>query len=807
MDTMAAVNFRQLMFDNGYNPLEIIADGELHRFTVNGKSQDEAGWYVLFDGGPIPAGAFGDWRSGNKFTWSEKSEAQMSTAESKTYQEAMEHARRLRDEARQQEQARAQKRAVSIWEKAQPASDHSYLKNKGVSSYGLRCHKKTLVMPLVDPQGQITTLQFISADGQKRFLTGGKKQGSFFEIPGTGEVFYLVEGYATGATIHAATGATVIVCCDAGNLEPVAGAIRDKHPRALIVICADNDQWTEGNPGMAKATAAARLVNGRIAVPSFADVSKQPTDFNDLAQLEGIEKVYQQIKRAEAPKEDESPSIWSDELLSELQDALNRNEEGDALLIKHRFQNKLVFDHTEGAWYRFQGHHWHRDDINRVREVVIKISDLFVNGAIRCLDRLRKSDKIAGPEPDEEQKAKSKKLLDLREKLLKRASALRGETRARNILSWAAAGDPLGVTSEVWEPDPWLLGVNNGVVELKTGNFRPGKPDDFIRTFSPIDYDPQAECPTWNKFLWDIFAQPDENDSILLTDFFHKLLGYTLIGDCREAVFIILYGEGRNGKTSLLETVRHILGPYSFKVSPELILKKSRPSGPGSPDADTLALRHKRFVFCAETEEGRRLDGNRVKHLCGNDCLTARGLYEKRPTEFLPTHTLYLMTNDKPQIRSDDFAIWQRIKPVPFLVSFLDDPQGPWQRPVDKDMQKKLKAEAAGILTWMVDGCQIYLTEGLETPAIIIDEAKEYRSDESLLQQWSREACTLTPHGEVKSKELFDSFTQWLKNNGYQEWGHKTFSGRLLKEFKEYGIEKTRRAEGIIFTNINLKPM
>jgi putative DNA primase/helicase len=264
---------------------------------------------------------------------------------------------------------------------------------------------------------------------------------------------------------------------------------------------------------------------------------------------------------------------------------------------------------------------------------------------------------------------------------------------------------------------------------------------------------------------------------------------------------------GRNGKTTLLETIRYILGPYSFKANSELVLKKGRPTGPGTPDSETLALRHKRFVYCAETEEGRRLDGNRVKHLCGNDCLTARGLYEKRPTEFLPTHTLYLMTNDKPQIRSDDFAIWQRIKPVPFLVSFVDDPKGDWQKPVDKGMLKKLKDEASGILTWLVDGCLLYQNEGLETPAIVTREAQEYRSAESLLQQWADEVCIIRQYAEAGSKELFDSFTKWLTDNGHQPWSHTTFSNRVIKEFKEYGIDKIRRAEGICFINIGFKDM
>jgi len=191
--------FLQSMNQNGYDPPAIVADAKLHRFAANGKARDLAAWYVLYTDGPIMAGSYGDWRSGQKFTWSAKGEAEMDSAELAAFRKSMNEARRLRDAERKRDQESAQKRAASIWQKAQLAGDdHRYLETKGISSHGLRIHKGSLVAPLADSSGQITTLQFIYADGEKRYLKDGRKAGSYYEIPGKGETIYLAEGYAKG---------------------------------------------------------------------------------------------------------------------------------------------------------------------------------------------------------------------------------------------------------------------------------------------------------------------------------------------------------------------------------------------------------------------------------------------------------------------------------------------------------------------------------------------------------------------------------------------------------------------------------
>lgn len=162
---------------------------------------------------------------------------------------------------------------------------------KGVTGYGTRVYCGTVVVPLRDTSGMLHGLQFISTDGEKKFLKGTDKRGKYHAIGKMVDRLFICEGYATGASIHEATGHAVAVAFDSGNLKPVAEALRRKYPETKLIICADNDQWTEGNPGTTKAKEAAEAVGAAIVCPSFTDVSTKPTDFNDMVRLSGIESV------------------------------------------------------------------------------------------------------------------------------------------------------------------------------------------------------------------------------------------------------------------------------------------------------------------------------------------------------------------------------------------------------------------------------------------------------------------------------------------------------------------------------------
>lgn len=302
-DNVIMDRFKEAMRRVGLNPPELIPDGTYHRFHVGGdRPGTKNGWYLLFC--DMHLGFFGCWKRAIYKTWTDK-EYQSLTPDEKALQEInlkFARAEHKREEAKIHAEAR--QRAQEIWQAAKPAQeDHPYLKRKGVKAYGIRESRGSLVIPLKTTQGIPHGLQFIKPAGEKRFLTGTQKEGCYFFFGGNIDlVLYLAEGYATAASIHEATGQPVAVCFDCGNLLSVAQALHSKFPDIQIVVCADNDQLTEGNPGIAKATEAARAVNGLLAIPTFQDISGKPSDFNDLAQLEGLAEVKRQIKNANPPE-------------------------------------------------------------------------------------------------------------------------------------------------------------------------------------------------------------------------------------------------------------------------------------------------------------------------------------------------------------------------------------------------------------------------------------------------------------------------------------------------------------------------
>lgn len=277
-------------------PDPIIADGRLHRCNAAGaRGRGDAAYLLHLDG--LPAGGMENWRDGLGWqAWRLDIGRTLSAAEREALRLRAQaaSAQRRADAAHRHEHAR--QRAARIWTAARPApADHPYLARKGVQAHGLRIYRGALVVPTRDATGALHGLQFIGASGTKRFLKGARVQGLYCLIGEQGDdaggdpsgvgrdVVCVVEGFATGASVHEATGHTVAVAFRAGNLAAVARAIRERHPQAAIVLCADDDRDTPGNPGLTHARQAALAVGGLVAIPDFGpDRPAGASDFNDL---------------------------------------------------------------------------------------------------------------------------------------------------------------------------------------------------------------------------------------------------------------------------------------------------------------------------------------------------------------------------------------------------------------------------------------------------------------------------------------------------------------------------------------------
>jgi phage/plasmid primase-like uncharacterized protein len=285
-------------------PREIHADGKIHRCDVRGKRGKGDGSYILFPEGKVPAGGFQNWKDGQGWeNWSyDLGRRRLTPEEVREIQLKKVVAERERAEQDAKDIEPARQRAQQIWSRAREGS-HPYLERKLIALNGARILHGALVVPARTIEGELRGLKFIPQDPKqkKRWMTGSRPRGAFHAIGGSGrDRIVIAEGFATAASIHAATGDVVLVAFDCGNLQPVAEAVREKYPHAKIIIAADDDWKTKGNPGFTKAMDAAVAVDGLVAFPD--NLAGDETDFNDLA-IRSIDDVCRCMAKAGTPAE------------------------------------------------------------------------------------------------------------------------------------------------------------------------------------------------------------------------------------------------------------------------------------------------------------------------------------------------------------------------------------------------------------------------------------------------------------------------------------------------------------------------
>lgn len=266
---------RAALFAAGLGPVRDLdlVDGKLQRYSGPGDKPGRLNCWVIYHSSPVPCAAYGSWRTGEAHHWRIRQEQPLTAVQRADLQRQMQAVQKVRSDEQQRVHANARERASHLLGLSRPATNgHAYLQRKCIPAYGVRQLRDMLVVPGRDSRGVLHTLQFIGEDGTKRFLTGGRVAGCYFSIGRPFHELLLAEGLATGSTLFQATGSATAVCFNCGNLEPVARALRVKFPRLRLVLCADMDSATPGNPGLTHATAAAKAVGGFLAVPRFEGV-------------------------------------------------------------------------------------------------------------------------------------------------------------------------------------------------------------------------------------------------------------------------------------------------------------------------------------------------------------------------------------------------------------------------------------------------------------------------------------------------------------------------------------------------------
>lgn len=290
-------DFLNLLTSHGYAIPRGARPDKIMRIAAPGdKAGKKSGWVIYheFQDG-ISLGTFGSWRDGDKTVWCSRHESSFSSHERNLYNERVRVLREEYDRQVIEAHAEARGKAMAIWSSASPlasgTSSHPYMARKMVDACeGVRLSKGDLVIPVM-VDDTLSSLQFIKPDGSKKFLTGGKIKSGWFYIGGTGPRVYIAEGYATGMSIHMATGASVYVAFNAGNLGEVVPVVKAKEQGKTLVIAADDDQFGPTNAGRDKATSAGIIHGIQVVFPKFESLDTKPVDFNDLHALEGLERV------------------------------------------------------------------------------------------------------------------------------------------------------------------------------------------------------------------------------------------------------------------------------------------------------------------------------------------------------------------------------------------------------------------------------------------------------------------------------------------------------------------------------------
>jgi putative DNA primase/helicase len=475
-------------------------------------------------------------------------------------------------------------------------------------------------------------------------------------------------------------------------------------------------------------------------------------------------------------------------------------QRGAAEVFEKNFKGQFVFDHTTGEWFEFMGHSWGLERTgNRRKEAMDQLQQNFEQAEAEIAAEIT----LLAQKIRKASKADKKELEEQKSQLEKQQSAINKICNDLNKLSFrkqveefaAQGADSLGITGEEWDRLPWSLAVPNGVIDLRTGELRNGQPEDYLRSKCPTYYNPNASAPRWEQALHEIMGGDQE-----LVNFLQRVFGMALIGEVIEHKLIVLYGAGRNGKDTILETLGHVLGEHiAGAIQSEMFLEQGSSKPSSGPSADIMRLRGLRLGWASETNEGRRLNVSRVKHLTGGGAIVGRAPYARYEVSFPQTHTLFLLTNSKPHAPPEDFALWKRLILIPFTQSFVEEPQEPHEWPVDKELLSKLREEGEGILGWLVRGCLEWQREGLNPPQEVRAAVLEYQREEDTILQFVEDSCVQGPNCLAPANKLYKEYKAWAENNGLRPMNGNRFGRRMAAHF---GKERTNR--GVFYSGIGL---
>lgn len=405
-------------------------------------------------------------------------------------------------------------------------------------------------------------------------------------------------------------------------------------------------------------------------------------------------------------------------------------EFGNAERMLDQYANELMYVPELGSWYCWTGIYWR------------KASDVEIE--------FRAKQTIMRLPNEAEQNANSAEFFAF-------CAISQAARMVRNMVQLATSDPRVMVPVSELDKHSHLIGVRNGVVDLTSGHLMPADPKHRITKVCGCDYVPGATAPLFEQTIRDVF-----NDEPDMVDYFWRSIGYSAMGRPTEDVLYIPFGNGSNGKSTVLGTIRRAFGGYAKAADAGSFIAEGKGGNAGGAREDLIRLKGSRFVYVNEPDENGELREGAVKSMTGGDAIPARGVYAKESVEIVPTWVVFMPTNHKPIIKGSDNGIWRRIVLLPFTRNFDAD------KTVAKDTSRedKLTQELTGVLTWIVQGALQYQRRGLSAPKTVAAARDQYRSQMDLLAEWLEDCCDIGPEYTEKSDRLWQSWEQFAKNRG-----------------------------------------
>lgn len=452
------------------------------------------------------------------------------------------------------------------------------------------------------------------------------------------------------------------------------------------------------------------------------------------------------------------------EVGSHLAESEDLTELGMAKLLARLNTGNLLFCSEWGTWLQWCGTHWMVDPLGAAYDATMET----------IKERLKLTEDVEDPE--------------MKEKIVKTILSYKTERKFRSVARLAQDDPAIRVGPSTFDSNPWLFCLTNTVIDLRTMEHLHHNPEDFITKCVPIDFDPDAQCPTWLSMLDQIFRT-----NLDIIPFLQKAFGYSLAGDTREQCFFFLYGDGRNGKSTVTNTLRALLGDdvMSRKVNFATFMDTSSESA----RAVLALLPGIRAAITTEAPERASIDTALLKDITGGQKISVRRLYHN-PFEYRPQFKLWMEANYQPEFFDRSQAIFSRLRPIPFLESFRGKE--------DRELETKLTKELPGILNWALTGVTRWLKEGLGGSSSVVAAQEEYELMMDPIARFIDEACTRETF-EITSGELFASFREWCRRNDIDIRYSKQWFGRRVSQIP--GVERLYRGGTSYYVGVKPKPL